>query len=276
MNIEPSTLFERNRHKTNVPKYTRLLNGITFRQRARAGAVHFLASFAVAMLVTIPLVFLLYPSPFFQAAGGLHLLAILLGVDTVIGPLLTILVYNRAKKSLKSDLSIIVVLQVVALIYGLYATIQSRPVFMTYVVDRYEMVSYADVDVQELKKGPLALQHIRWGHPQLAYAEQPTDTQERELLMFSAMQGVDLNRLFRYYKPAELAKPQIIERAKRIEDLYQFNDRMKVDNLLAKHRSQPLAFVPMQGIKRDLTALVNRTTGELIEVIDLRPWADTK
>jgi hypothetical protein len=272
MSTESSTLF----HNTPNPKLANELKNSTFRDRLRAGGLHFLASLAVAILVTIPLVVWLYPSPFFQAAGGLHLLAILLGVDTVIGPLLTVLVYNRAKKSLKSDLSIIVVLQVVALIYGLYATIQSRPVFMTYVVDRYEMVSYADVDVQELKKGPLALQNIRWGHPQLAYAERPTDTQERELLMFSAMQGVDLNRLFRYYKPAELAKPQIIERAKPIEDLYQFNDRMKVDNLLAKHRSQPLAFVPMQGIKRDLTALVNRTTGELIEVIDLRPWADTK
>ncbi len=247
-----------------------------WRERGKAAGYHFLMSLTVAVAVTIPLVFWLYPAPFFQAAGGMHLLLIILGIDVVLGPFLTFCIFNRAKKSLKMDLAIIAGIQICALIYGLYATIQSRPVFMTYVIDRFEAVSFADVDPEELLKGPPEIQSIRWGHPKMAYAERPSNQEERDLLLFSALQGVDLNRLFRYYKPAHLAKPQIIERAQPIEKLNEFNDPRKVEKFLAPHRQIPLAFVPMQGIRRDLTALVNAKTGDLVEVVDLRPWPDTK
>ena len=160
--------------------------------RFRSAGLHLIVCLAIAAFVTIPLVFWLYPSPFFQAAGGFHLLGIILVIDVIIGPALTFLVFDRDKKSLRKDLAVIAVLQLIALAYGLYVTALSRPVFMTYVVDRFEMVSAADVDPAEFLKAPSNLKLPPWGHPEQAYAEQPASQDERSSIMFSAMNGVDL------------------------------------------------------------------------------------
>jgi hypothetical protein len=243
-------------------------------QRIRAAGIHLGLSAFAALVITIPIVLWLYPSPFFEASGGLNLLGMILGIDVILGPTLTFLVFNKAKASLKMDLKIIAGIQIVALGYGLYATAASRPVYMTYVVDRFEMVSAADVDADELLRAPKEIQTVKWGHPQLAYAQQPASQQERSTIVFSALEGVDLNRLFRYYKPFALAKPQIVERAQPVSELSKWNALSMVNVALEPYKNQPLAFVPLQGKKRDLTVLVNAKTGDLIKVVDLRPWSD--
>jgi hypothetical protein len=247
---------------------------VGLKARFSAAAIHFLVSALAALLITLPIVFWLYPSPFFEAAGGMHLLGIILGIDVILGPTLTFLIFNKAKASLKMDLKIIAGIQIAALSYGLYATAASRPVYMTYVVDRFEMVSAADVDEDELLKAPKEIQTVKWGHPQLAYAQQPASEEERSSIMFSSLNGVDLNRLFRYYKLFALAKPQIVERAQQVSELSKWNTQSTVDIAVEPYKNQPLAFVPLQGKKRDLTVLVNAKTGDLIKVVDLRPWSE--
>lgn len=241
--------------------------------RLQSSGLHLLVSILMATLVAIPLVFWLYPSPFFEAAGGMHLLGMILMVDVVLGPSLTFLVFDRRKKSLKKDLWVIALCQVAALAYGLYATCLSRPVYMTYVVDRFEMVSAAQVDEDEFKLSPRELQKMRWGHPQIAYAEQPENPEERSRILFSFVQsGIDLKEMFRYYRPLEAAKPLIASKAKAIKELAQYNKREKVERFLKPYESLSLSYVPVQGKKRDLVALIDAKTGSLVEVVDLRPW----
>jgi hypothetical protein len=241
-----------------------------------AASKHFGFTLLVAAFVTLPLIFWLYPSPFFEAAGGMHLLGLVVAVDVVLGPTLTFLIFDRKKASLKKDLVVIACLQLVALAYGLYVTALSRPLFMTYVVDRFETVSAAEFDEVEFLKASSHLKSPAWGVPQQAFAEQPADPKERELILFSSTQGIDLKQMFRYYKPLELGRPKIIERAKPITELKLYNSAALVDRTLVPFGKQSLAFVPLQGKKRDLTVLVNATTGELVQVVDLRPWADNK
>ena len=244
--------------------------------KLRAASLHFAASFLIAACITIPMIVWLYPNPFFQAAGGLHLLGMILAVDVVIGPALTFLVFELGKPSTRSDLTTIVLMQTLALVYGLYVTALSRPVFMTYVVDRYELVSAADVDDAEFLKAPENLKLPRWGHPEQAYAEQPNSLEERSSILLSSLNGVDLSRMFRYYKSAQLARPEIIKRAKPISDLIALNGDMAVQKAIKPFDDRPLAYVPLQGKKRDLTVLVDAQTGELIKVVALTPWSDKK
>jgi hypothetical protein len=242
--------------------------------RAKAAAWHFAICAAIAICVTLPIVFWLYPTPFFQAAGGLHLLGMILAIDVVLGPTLTFLIFDTRKASLKKDLGVIALIQVLALVYGLYATALSRPIFMTFVVDRFEMVSAASVDLEELKKAPPGFRETRWGHPQMAYAEQPTDPEERSVILFAAVKkGIDLVQMFRYYRPLEQGKPKMASRARPLAELSQFNDPKAVQDVLAKvGRDRDLGYLPMQGKRRDLTVIVDRKTGDLVEVVDLRPW----
>lgn len=244
--------------------------------RARAAGKHFLITLFIGILITIPLIFWLYPFPFFEAAGGMHLLGIVLIVDVVLGPTLTFLVFDRKKKTLKNDILVIATMQLVALIYGLLVTGFSRPVFMTYVVDRFEIVSAAEFDEQEFARAPKYLFRPKWGAPQQAFAEQPIDPKERESILFSSTQGLDLKHMFRYYKPLENGKAEIIRRAKPVSELKQYNSAKAVEEALPPPQGQPLSFVPLQGKKKDLVALVNSKTGDLVKVVDLRPWLDSR
>ena len=244
------------------------------RVRFKASGVHLSVSALIAICITIPTLIWLYPAPFFQAAGGMMLMGLILTIDVTVGPLLTFLVYDRRKKSLGKDLAVICALQIAALVYGLYATAMSRPVFMTYVVDRFEMVSAAEVDEEELKRAPLEFQKVGWGHPQIAYAEQPADPDERSTIMFAFINsGIDLRDMFRYYKPFSQATPSILERATSFDELRKFNSTKDVDEVQQTYgKGRTLKYLPLQGKKRDLTVLVDAQDGSLLKVVDLRPW----
>src|SRR5262249_31768987 len=86
--------------------------------RWQAAPIHLLISAAIATAVVSSMLLLWYPRPFFAAAGGATLLVLLIGVDVVLGPLLTLVVYDPRKKTLALDLAIIAALQLAALAYG--------------------------------------------------------------------------------------------------------------------------------------------------------------
>jgi hypothetical protein len=86
--------------------------------------------------------------------GGMGLLKILVGVDVTIGPLLTLIIFDTRKKSLRFDLSVIAFLQIVALAYGVYIMFEARPVYTAFVKDRFEVVPADQLDAVDLAEGP--------------------------------------------------------------------------------------------------------------------------
>ena len=71
-----------------------------------------------------------YPAGLHHAAKLDRLMGIMLGVDIVAGPILTLILYRRGKRGLKVDLATIAVLQSAFLAYGLSTLWQSRPLFL--------------------------------------------------------------------------------------------------------------------------------------------------
>lgn len=109
--------------------------------RWKASAIHFAISFVVlASLFTI-ILFRWYPPALFGMAKAGPLLAVLAGVDLVLGPLLTLIIYRPGKKGLKFDLVVIAILQVAALAFGLHTVWQSRPAYIVATTDRFHLSS---------------------------------------------------------------------------------------------------------------------------------------
>ncbi|HEV7490359.1 MAG TPA: hypothetical protein VGO25_06105, partial [Rhodanobacteraceae bacterium] len=78
--------------------------------RWKASAVHLSISICVG-LGAVALIFgVWYPPPYSHAVGADQLVVLLLGVDVVLGPLLTLVVFKSGKKSLRFDLSVIALL----------------------------------------------------------------------------------------------------------------------------------------------------------------------
>jgi hypothetical protein len=94
--------------------------------RWKAAGLHLALSALIALTVVLLLLAVWYPQPYFQAMGGEKLLRLLIGVDVVLGPLITLIIFDPRKPALKWDLAAIAALQVTALAYGGVVMFQAR------------------------------------------------------------------------------------------------------------------------------------------------------
>ena len=153
--------------------------------RWKAAAIHLSISFAIGLIVGALLLFVWYPRPFFHAAGADELVLLLVGVDLVLGPLLTLILFRSGKWGLKFDLAMIAILQSAALIYGLSIVLKARPVFLVAVVDRFSLISANDLDPADLAKGSQPeFRSLSLTGPRLVGARIPSTWQERNKVLF--------------------------------------------------------------------------------------------
>ena len=65
--------------------------------KLRAFSIHFLISLAIFAVLLFLILFHWYPMPWFPIDGGWQGVRIMIGVDLVLGPVLTFMVFNPAK-----------------------------------------------------------------------------------------------------------------------------------------------------------------------------------
>ena len=127
-----------------------LTPAVRWRERFAAAGIH-LAISALIALAAAALVFgLWFPGLYRLMSGGQSLFVLVVSVDVVLGPLLTLAVFDRTRKSirhLRMDLLVIALLQTAALGYGLHTVMAVRPVALVFEVDRFRVVTAADVIV---------------------------------------------------------------------------------------------------------------------------------
>lgn len=142
-------------------------------QRIRPAVVaslkHLMASMAVALLCAALVFGLWYPYPYDELVGGRELFLIMISVDVVCGPLLTLVVFNprKPRSELVRDIGIIVFLQLAALAYGLSTTIQARPVFLAFEADLFRVVGVPDIDTEDLPNAPKTLRKLSFSGPRV-------------------------------------------------------------------------------------------------------------
>src|SRR5210317_459647 len=115
---------------------------MNFREKLIASALHFTVSLIIFSVFIYILLIHWYPSPYFTASGGWQGLKIVVLVDLVLGPLLTFIVFNKKKSRLELtiDLSLIVGLQLAALVWGIVTVYQQRPLAIVFWDDRFYTV----------------------------------------------------------------------------------------------------------------------------------------
>lgn len=134
-----------------------------------AAGKHLAISIAVALLAAALVFGLWYPYPYRAISGGRELFTLLMSVDVVAGPLLTLFVFNprKPRRELWRDLSVIVALQIAALAYGLNSVHQARPVFLAFEGNRFRAVSAAELDPAQLHDAAEELRTLSHTGPSL-------------------------------------------------------------------------------------------------------------
>ena len=166
------------------------INRLRLKNAVKAMGWHFAGSLLVALGVATIVFGVWFPYPYRQLAGGTELFFLIMGVDIVCGPLLTFVLFNpeKLKRELFIDLSLVIVLQLAALAYGIWTVHQARPLYLVHEVDRFKVIALADIDSAELAKLPQALQPSLFKGPQLVGIREATK-EEREKVLFESAQG---------------------------------------------------------------------------------------
>lgn len=244
--------------------------------RFRAAATHFGLSMLVVGAAFVLVYFLWYPEPLFSGAGGRDLFMVLALVDVTIGPLVTMFIFKPGKPGLKFDLATIALLQLAALGYGSHVLFEARPVWVVFLKDRFDVIRANQV--VEVAGEPVSPQYSRapLTGPSVAGARIPTDAQERFRTMVSAMAGADVSSYPRYYVPYVDVAADAAAKARPLAMLRKLNPGREAEIAALVRRfggeESRIGFLPVRAGKRDLSALVNASTGEFLAVADLRPW----
>jgi hypothetical protein len=249
--------------------------------RWKASAIHLSISLAIAFTVLLALLEIWYPPPLFQAAGGMELLFILVGVDVVIGPLATLVIFDPAKKKPKElgfDLAVIALLQFSALLYGVHTMMLARPAYIVFSVDRFDVVPAKDILPEDLAKvARPEFTSLPYLGPKLAASTPPTDPREQEKILFSSIGGgVDIQAYPQYYVSYESAKHGALAKSIPLATLMIKHPESKselahlADSLGRK--IDELRILPVRAKARDFTALIDAESGTVVGYALVDPW----
>ncbi len=141
----------------------------------------FLIHLVLSLLVFSSLVTIMYiswfPGDYFSLDGGLQGLKIVGAIDIVLGPALTLILFKPGKPKLKMDMSIIVSIQISALIFGFYSAYQQHTVGLVFAEGEFSTLSYKDLrlanqDIEEFGLIPVDFDKLGDSSPKQIFTEQ--------------------------------------------------------------------------------------------------------
>lgn len=253
---------------------------IRLRAAIGAGFKHLSASLVVAALAAVLVFGIWYPYPFDELAGGRGLFFILISVDVVCGPLLTMVVFSprKPKGELIRDIGIIVVLQLTALVYGVYTMSLARPVYLAFEHDMFRVVRMTEIDTASLSKAPASLRHPGWFGPRLIGVRiaKPKDPDFLENVMMAA-NGVHPSFRPAYWLHYDDKRSDLIAMARTLDQLFKkyASKRNEISRAIVETglNKNDLGYLPMNaGTRTDFVVLINLANGEPVGYLPLDGW----
>ena len=250
---------------------------LTALNRWQASALHLALSAAIAALVVTLMLLVWYPQQYFTAMGGDTLILILIGVDVMVGPLITLIIFVPKKKGLRFDLAVIATLQLAALTYGVSVMFEARPVYNVFVVDRFEVIAANAVDADSLARADAEFQTLPLAGPKVIAARQPDNPQRLSDIVLSAAQGgPDLANLADLYVPYAELQQDAAKRARPLADLAkrQPQEAAAIRAFVAGsgRAENAMGFLPMKARNQDMAVIVDNKSGEFVGILPVHPW----
>ena len=240
--------------------------------RWRAAGMHLLICVGIAAVVLGLMLFVWYPPPLFQVMGGSGLAVILIGVDVVIGPLLTLVVFRAGKPGLKIDLAIIAAFQLAALTYGCHVISLARPAYVVFVKDQFQVATALELVPERLAEAKYPrFRAVPWTGPAFVFGEWPKDQADQQRLVNAVLTGEDLQHFPKYYAPYEQGRSEILAKAEPLSQLRITEPEAAnaVDAWLASSGAseQNLRYLPLRGRNGWLAVLIDRDSAKPVKML---------
>ncbi len=241
--------------------------GNPWKDRALAAGAHLGLSLAVSAVAAALVFFVWYPYPYSEVSGGRELFFLVVAVDVVLGPLLTFAIFSHKKawKSLRRDLAVIVVLQVAALVYGLWTVAVARPVHLVFEYDRFRPIHAIEIDDATLAKAPAAYRSLSWTGP-TPMGLRPLAGGEKVDAALLELSGVYLGVQAQYWQAYEANRADVLKVGKPLADLRKrfTKEAELIDAAVRKagRADAQLLWLPMVARKQFWTVLVDAQTAQ--------------
>jgi hypothetical protein len=250
------------------------------RFRLKAFGLHLLASSAALSSILGILYFGWYRWPGWQLTDVAHVVLVLVGVDVVLGPLLTLIVARSSKprRELTRDIALIVAVQLCAMAYGTVSLWNGRPLYYAYSEKLLQLVQAYDIDAGEvalaLKENPTLAPHW-YSLPRWIWAPLPDDQATAVKIVTGAITGgEDVISMPRYFKPWDQGLSVLRSRLKKVDDVPYFAPKEK-NIFKARMRAAGLAAdqpncMPLTGRGHPLLAVFDPASVKIVAIFAAR------
>lgn len=240
-------------------------------KRVKFLSIHFLCSVLSVLIASAVIFGLWYSAPLAKALGVTQLFLMLILIDVVIGPLFGWLVYKEGKKTLKFDLSVVIILQIFAFGYGFYTIAQGRPAWIVYDAAAFVVVKNSDINKQNINLAEAEFQQPSWLEPAFVALDlQSSKAQGGDMLNAAGDERMTIRSPVNYANLAK-AKQKINYSALPLSLLEEYNSKEDVQKTVKKYPNAN-AWVGLSAPVQDMVVLINKENAEVIKIVDLRPW----
>lgn len=246
--------------------------------KIKVALIHFLATLIVAAICGALVFGVWFPWPFYKMLGGTELFLLVTVSDLILGPLVSLVIYTprKTKNILLRDYAVVTLVQVASLMYGMHTVALIRPIFVVYAVDGLEVVSAGDINDEDLVAAKTPWNVRSWTGPLYTWAPIPADIKEKNDLVFSALNGKDIQFQPRYFKPYVEGRKAMQLRSKSIEQLLlahpdQATHIRQTIRDLAPLESN-LAWLPVRNFEKIWTVIVDKRNMQPLAWLELDPY----
>ncbi|WP_347460788.1 TfpX/TfpZ family type IV pilin accessory protein [Acinetobacter sp. ANC 7454] len=234
--------------------------------------VHLSLSICVAFCCLGIVFYVWHPQPLAKAVGVTNIFFMMLIIDVILGPLLTLFIAKKGKKTLKFDLLVIGIFQISALAYGMYNIIISRPVWIVFDTMRFELIQANNIPQQILKNAPVPYNHLGFLNPKWIAVKVAENEQEKSDRTFFELQtGISPSMQPTLYEPIIKQSQLIRKNSHNLNELEQYNPKMVVERILIEY-PEANAWLPLKASEIDMVVLINKQKAKVVKIVDLRPW----
>ena len=242
--------------------------------RFKAFAIHFAISLVIFFILLYFILVQWYPEPLFSTDGGWKVIRIIIGVDLILGPLLTLIVFKSGKPGLKFDLTMIAFVQAIALSWGVWTTYNERPAAIIYTIDFFTPVPAYQLAEQGMTAKKLKQFGDSW--PILIYIDVPKEKLS-EILSETMRAKKPLYLLTKYYKKfgkeqATILKERSMNLEKYVEDKPELK-KLYQHSLVTGTAKTNISYLALHSREKWVTVIFDLDEMRIIDTLDIEPSA---
>lgn len=212
-----------------------------------------------------------YPSYYYTVLNTAHIFMILAGTLFVIGPLLSLIVYKSDRYLFFKDLSVILLLQMSALLLGVKVLYSERPLFLVFSVDRFVIITANSID--QSKTSPfVSMEVLESDEPLVVAAYLPLGVNVS--VMMDVLNGApDIEFRPELYEPIQYQIEGVKKRGVKIDTVLGVFPRLTDElNPVKIDQINAMAY-PLVNLKgQDMLILMDVDRLRPIKIVNVAPW----